>query len=137
MSEWIPVALRRQVRERARLRCEYCLLHEEDSEHAHELDHIRARRHGGETAAENLALACFRCNDFKGSNLASVDPETDQVVLLFNPRADEWANHFRLEEGRIAPLTPQGRATEFFLRLNSLNCIELRRALMAVGRYPR
>jgi hypothetical protein len=42
-----------------------------------------------------------------------------------------------LEEGRIVPLTPQGRATEFFLRLNNLNCIELGRVLMDAGRYPR
>ncbi|MBX3436655.1 MAG: HNH endonuclease [Planctomycetaceae bacterium] len=40
----------------------------------HEPDHIIAEKHGGETTAENLALACFDCNWFKGSDIASLDP---------------------------------------------------------------
>jgi HNH endonuclease len=40
----------------------------------HEADHVIAEKHGGATSADNLAWACFYCNRFKGSDLASVDP---------------------------------------------------------------
>jgi 5-methylcytosine-specific restriction endonuclease McrA len=42
----------------------------------HEIDHIIAKKHGGRTEAENLALSCTLCNKYKGSDPASVDPET-------------------------------------------------------------
>jgi hypothetical protein len=58
----ISAALRREVRERARERCEYCLLAESQALFPHEPDHLIARQHGGETVSANLALACFDCN---------------------------------------------------------------------------
>jgi len=66
----IPAALRRLVRERARQRCEYCLLAEAQAFFPHEPDHIIAEKHGGLTTAENLALACFDCNRFIGTAAA-------------------------------------------------------------------
>jgi len=51
-------ALRRLVAERAKLRCEYCLLPQEFALRAHEPDYIVPRQHGGETSEANLALAC-------------------------------------------------------------------------------
>jgi len=86
----------------------------------HEPDHIIALKHRGETKGENLALACFDCNRFKGTDIASVDPVTGQVVHLFNPRTQTWSDHFAIEDGRIAPLTPVGRATEQFTQAESL-----------------
>jgi 5-methylcytosine-specific restriction endonuclease McrA len=70
----VPERLRRQVQERAQGRCEYCLIHESDMYYPHEPDHVIAEKHGGATSLENLAWACFYCNRFKGSDLASVDP---------------------------------------------------------------
>ena len=67
--------LREQVRRRARSRCEYCLIHEDDSYARHQLDHITAVRHGGETTLQNLALACFLCNRHKGSDVAALIPQ--------------------------------------------------------------
>jgi 5-methylcytosine-specific restriction endonuclease McrA len=61
----ISAALRREVRERARERCEYCLLAESQAFLPHETDHLIAVKHGGETVSSNLALACFDCNRFK------------------------------------------------------------------------
>jgi len=55
----IAATLRRQVRERARERCEYCLLAEIRAFFPHKPDHIIALTHGGETLLANLALACF------------------------------------------------------------------------------
>jgi 5-methylcytosine-specific restriction endonuclease McrA len=64
----ISPALRSEVRERAKGCCEYCLLPEEHAFFPHEPDHIIANKHGGQSSADNLALACFDCNRFKGSD---------------------------------------------------------------------
>jgi 5-methylcytosine-specific restriction endonuclease McrA len=76
----ISAALRRQVRERASERCEYCLLAELKAFFPHEPDHIIAQKHAGQSALDNLALACFDCNRFKGSDIASVDPESGVIT---------------------------------------------------------
>lgn len=84
----------RTVWNRANRRCEYC--HMPAMAHAgwFHLDHIVAIQHGGLTAPENLALACGRCNRRKGPNIAGRDPETGEIVQLFNPRWDRWIDHF-------------------------------------------
>ncbi|MCF7959956.1 MAG: HNH endonuclease [Pirellula sp.] len=46
---------------------------------------------------DNLALACPDCNRQKGPNLATLDPATREIVLLFHPRKDEWNYHFEFE----------------------------------------
>lgn len=123
----ISAALRRQVRERANGRCEYCLLTEVKAFFPHEPDHIIAQKHGGQSVLNNLALACFDCNRFKGSDIASVDPVSGVLSPLFNPRLHQWSEHFQLDNGHIVPLTAVGRATERLLRLNLLHRIEIRR----------
>ncbi len=122
---------------RAQRRCEYCLLHADDAMLPHEPDHIVALKHRGRTHEDNLAWACFLCNRFKGSDLASIDVETGQVVRLFNPRTDDWSTHFRLQDGRIIPLTPVARVTEYLLQFNLPENVAFRKSLSAVGRYPR
>jgi hypothetical protein len=136
MSERVPSALRSAVQQRARLRCEYCLLHEADAVLSHQPDHIVAYKHGGRTELDNLAWTCFLCNRWKGSDIASIDVETGRVVRLFHPRQDRWTDHFRLEGVRIVPLTPEGRATEYLLKLNHPDNLKLRAMLIASGRYP-
>jgi len=133
---YIPDSLRQQVITRANRRCEYCLIHRDDSLYVHEVDHIIAEKHRGETVSDNLCLACLDCNRHKGSDFASFDPETEEVALLFNPRQQRWNDHFRLEEARIVPLSPEGRVTVFVLKLNDGLRIRARRALIDAGRYP-
>lgn len=133
---WLSATLRTAVRERAAGRCEYCLVGDEDVLLPHEPDHIVAEQHGGETAFDNLAFACFHCNRYKGPNLASLDPETRQLSSLFDPRTQSWTGHFLVSDGRIIGRTPTGRATVFLLRLNAPDRMRLREALQAVGRYP-
>lgn len=137
MSEDIPAIVRALVQERARGRCEYCLLHEEDAWEPHQPDHIIARKHRGQTVAENLAWTCALCNRHKGSDLASVDFVTDRIVRLFHPRRDRWARHFRLDHGRILPQTAFGRVTEFLLQLNRPDRVRVRQILSVKGLYPR
>jgi len=132
----VSASLRLAVWQRAKGRCEYCLIHEADALLPHEPDHIIAAQHGGATTGENLALACYECNRLKGPNIASVDPESGQVVRLFHPRRDIWLEHFRLVGARLVPLTPQARATAALLRLNSPLRLADRQCLLNVGRFP-
>jgi HNH endonuclease len=132
----ISAALRREVRERARERCEYCLIAEYQVFGPHEPDHLIALNHGGETSSANLALACFECNRFKGTNIASLDPLTGKLVALFNPRIQRWAEHFQLNGSQIGPLTATGRATERLLRLNISSRLKVRKRWAALGQYP-
>jgi 5-methylcytosine-specific restriction endonuclease McrA len=132
----IPESLRRLVFERAQGKCEYCLIHERYTVKRHEIDHITAEKHGGITAEANLCLSCAVCNRYKGSDLASVDPLTQQVVLLYHPRQDDWNTHFQLIGAFIEGLTPKGRATVQLLRMNDADSVDERARLIKLGRYP-
>jgi 5-methylcytosine-specific restriction endonuclease McrA len=124
------------VWQRAEGRCEYCRLPQAAASVVRfQLEHIRSKQHGGLTVAENLALSCPRCNCFKGPNLTGIDPETDAVVLLFNPRQDQWPNHFALVDAEIRGLTPIGRTTVNLLRMNDPERVELRSQLLAAGEF--
>ena len=129
----IPAALRREVRERARERCEYCLWPERLAFHTHPVDHIIAEKHGGETVLENLALACLGCNQSKGSDIASLDPVGNELVALFNPRNDSWNEHFQLRDAFIIPMTPVGRVTARLLQFNAPERVEERELLLQAG----
>ena len=120
MSEtYISAALRRLVTERAWEQCEYCLLLSGVSFYPHEVDHIIAEKHGGQTEPENLSYACARCNRFKGTDLGSFDPLTGQFAFLFNPRTQEWSEHFTFEDELIVGLSAEGRTTIKLLQMNS------------------
>jgi 5-methylcytosine-specific restriction endonuclease McrA len=93
----VPPSLRNAVRLRAGDCCEYCGIHEDDAFEAHEADHIIAVQHRGVTTADNLAFACWECNRRKGLSLSSVDPDTGEIVRLYNPRRDVWSEHFFLD----------------------------------------
>ena len=133
---YISIALRRLVLERAGYRCEYCLLPEEFSSFPHEPDHIIPLKHSGATTTDNLALACFWCNRLKGSDLAALDPQNDQITPLFNPRLHAWSDHFWLDDAVIVPLTPEGRATTALLKFNRADRLTVRLLLFKAGYYP-
>ena len=133
---YISTALRRQVRLRARERCEYCRLGEDDAFVPHEPDHVVAVKHGGETRGDNLTLACFECNRNKGSDLASIDGQSGVLVALFNPRVDVWEEHFEAVGGLIVGRSAIGRVTVTLLRMNVPARVEVRDELRAQGRWP-
>ncbi|CAA9408255.1 MAG: hypothetical protein AVDCRST_MAG64-2136 [uncultured Phycisphaerae bacterium] len=60
---------------------------------------------------DNLALACNMCNLHKGPNVGGIDTSTGQLVRLFNPRTDVWAEHFGRRDAEIAGLTGVGRVS--------------------------
>jgi HNH endonuclease len=136
MSTYIPVALRKYVVERAGDCCEYCLHPQSASLFALEIEHIIAEKHRGPTTAENLALACPACNRLKGSDLGSIDHETQQLTPLFHPRNQQWTEHFYLSPAaEIIPITAEGRVTVFLLQFNHPDRIEERQILIASGQY--
>ena len=136
MPSDIDPGLRQQVARRASFRCEYCLLHEEDSFSPHQVDHIISRKHGGLSVLDNLAYSCLRCNAWKGTDLGSLHASTGELVAFFHPRRHLWSEHFRLIGAAIEPLTPEGEVTARILRLNLDKRIVERRLLLALGRYP-
>jgi hypothetical protein len=124
------------VWQRARSCCEYCQLPQTCSHLAFEIDHIVARKHDGKTRSSNLALSCFYCNSFKGSNIAGFDPRTHKLTGLFHPRRHRWNRHFTWDGPCLLGRTPIGRTTIAVLLIN----LELRAAhrqlLMEADLFP-
>ncbi|MCA9100384.1 MAG: HNH endonuclease [Planctomycetales bacterium] len=129
--------LRSTVRRRAKHRCEYCQLPQECAPiFRFHIEHIRARQHGGGDEPANLALACPNCNHHKGPNLTGIDPITDTVVMLFDPRTQSWAEHFEISGPRILGRTPNGRATVRLLDINGDQQLRMRATLHDRGEWP-
>jgi hypothetical protein len=133
MGAYVSPALRELIFQRARGRCEYCLIPDGAVLVPHEVDHIIALKHGGLTEIDNLALSCTLCNKHKGSDLASLDSDTGSVVALFHPRRDKWPEHFKIEGGQILALTAVGRVTVRLLQLNTSERVEERVLLTLAG----
>ncbi|WP_013325762.1 HNH endonuclease [Gloeothece verrucosa] len=131
----IPAELRSFVIERAQGQCEYCLIHQDFSIYSHEVDHIIAIKHGGQTTAENLCLSCLSCNRHKGSDLATINLNTGEIIPLFHPRRQKWTEHFTLNNAYIDGLTPIGIATARLLKFNAPNRLIERQILIGQGRY--
>jgi hypothetical protein len=132
-------AYRSEVARRARYRCEYCRYPEAASSTPLELDHIVPEAKGGSTTLDNLALCCRACNLHKHVKTEAVDPVSDETVPLFNPRTQQWPEHFMLnfDTAEILGLTPVGRATLETLVLNSPHALATRRLLIRLGLMGR
>jgi HNH endonuclease len=121
------------VRRRAEHRCEYCHLPQSAYRARFQIDHVIAQKHKGPTVAENLALACPRCNNAKGPNLSGIDPQSGKVVTLFHPRREAWSEHFRWSGATLIGNTEIGRATVEVLNVNDPDLVAVRRQLMDEG----
>lgn len=134
---YISDTTRQQVLLRANRRCEYC--------HAQkaiiitlEIDHIMPLSLGGQTELDNLCLACRPCNANKKNIIQAIDHQTNLMQNLFNPRRDDWHEHFRWDKTGtiIIGLTPIGRATIEQLRMNDVDMIEARKIWVETGLHP-
>jgi hypothetical protein len=116
---YISVEVDRRVRAAARNRCGYCLSPQHLVMGRLEIEHFVPLSQQGTNDESNLWLACSLCNRAKGDRVEAIDPETKQVVPLFNPRSQVWSEHFCwIDAGlRIQGLTPIGRATVAALHL--------------------
>jgi hypothetical protein len=134
---YIPVALRRVVRERTNNCCEYCRIAQGSATINFPIDHVIAEKHGGKTESSNLCLSCYSCNSYKGSDVGSIDWSSgQQFVPLYNPRQQKWDDHFTLDGPRIQPRTNTGQVTSSLLRFNTPERIEERELLISIGEYP-
>lgn len=132
----VPAALRQAVWGRAGSRCEYCQMAAEFDRTSFQIDHIIPEKLDGETVSENLALACFRCNNHKGPNIAGIDPESGDKAFLFNPRRDAWADHFHWQGPLLQGTTAKGRSTIALLQINAEERVFQRRQLIVEGVFP-
>lgn len=124
----ISEKIREQLRSAAGEKCEYCRTSSRVTGIPLVIDHIIPISAGGGNERENLAAACYRCNEFKGAKTHGNDPVTGEIVSLFNPYRQKWAEHFRWANGgtHIVGVTPTGRATVIALRLNNEYVVEAR-----------
>jgi hypothetical protein len=122
------------VRRRARRRCEYCRIHENDEPYSFHLEHIIPTKHGGTDELSNLAWSCQNCNLGKASNLAG--RVRRKLVALFHPRRQKWNKHFRWDGPILLGRTDCGRATVAVLNINEDDRIRLREILIATGAFP-
>jgi hypothetical protein len=129
----MDAALSRLVRQRARNRCEYCQIPHDTP---FEIDHIISKKHDGPTVASNLALSCFHCNSFKGSDIGGRDLVTRKFTPLFNPRRHKWDRHFHWEGPYFIGRTAVGRVTINVLNINHPLRVELRQELIEEGIFP-
>lgn len=102
-------------------------------------DHIQPISKGGETIFENVCLACRSCNEFKGNSTDAVDPMTGETMPLFNPRIQEWTQHFvwSPDGTMVEGITTIGRATVVRLRMNNPVIVVARRRWVISGWHPQ
>jgi HNH endonuclease len=123
MSRYIPEKLRVQVIKEANDCCEYCLQSNIISFYPHQIDHIISLKHGGKTELDNLAYACFACNNAKGSDIGTILLPNRTFIRLYNPRIDSWHEHFEMDNGVIYDKSDIGKATIKVLNFNEVDRI--------------
>jgi hypothetical protein len=138
MAAYISESLRAQISDADRQRCCYCLTSEANSGIPMTHDHILPRSKEGETTFENVCLACRTCNEFKSDLTEAVDPLSGETISLFNPRTQQWSEHFEWspDSTRIEGLTAIGRATIVALRMNNPVIVAARRRWTISGWHP-
>lgn len=131
-------AVRRQVRDRAGNRCEYCQHPASYSCAPYVCEHVRPRVRGAGNTLAELAWACPGCNSHKYEKTHACDPQTGRIVPLFNPRRQRWSRHFAWSADflYLHGRTAMGRATAEALHLNRAELVNLRHALLVMGVHP-
>jgi hypothetical protein len=138
MTAYIPLELKRRVRDQFANCCAYCRTAESLTVTTFEFEHINPVSAGGETAFENLCFSCPMCNRYKSDQVLAPDAATLTEVPLFHPHQDRWAEHFSWNEEstEIIGLTAIGRATVAALKMNRPQMIRVRRMWVAMSEHP-
>jgi len=104
-----------------------------------EIEHIIPVGRGGSSEESNLWLSCPLCNKAKSDRTSAVDPASGQEVSIFNPRTQQWNEHFSWSADglRIIGKSPTGRATVALLKLDSdSDAILVRSYWVQAGWHP-
>jgi len=126
------------VHSRANNRCEYCQTAQEISGAQMHIEHITPISEGGSSEEDNLCLSCAWCNSYKWAKLETVDPQTNKLTPLFNPRTQIWQEHFQWQANgiEIVGITATGRATIDALKMNNKYIVPARRHWVEAGWHP-
>ena len=127
--------VRQQVVQRANGCCEYCQTCSVITGQTMQVDHIDP---SGGDALNNLALACWNCNNHKRQAVQAIDPDTDELADLYHPRQQLWDEHFEWVDDfiRIRGRTPTGRATIVRLKMNRPLVVHARQRWVEFGFHP-
>jgi len=127
-----------EVARRAGYRCEYCGCPADHCPDDYHVEHIQPRSKVGSDALANLAWSGQGCKNRKFTATEAQGPGSGELVRLFHPRRDGWAEHFRWSEDgrRMFGLTPVGRATISRLDLNREGVVNLCAVLQLAGKHP-
>lgn len=138
MHERVTNEVKAFVLRRAGDCCEYCWCRGDYSSDPLSVEHIIPQSRGGSHLPDNLAASCLGCNNSKFTATEATDPVTGNTVPLYDPRHDDWHEHFRWDEDCtvILGVSPTGRATERRLRLNRPGVVNLRKVLRDIDRHP-
>ena len=135
MSEHSWEATKQYVHERAQGYCEYCRTCEANIGQTMHVEHIDPN---GNDNPENLCLACPNCNFSKAVAVTAVDILTGEPVPLYNPRHQQWSDHFMWTENytQIQGRTATGRATVERLKMNRPRMVLARQRWVQAGFHP-
>jgi hypothetical protein len=135
MSKLSWAATVRLVHERADYCCEYCQTCQSIIGQAMHVEHIDPN---GNDQLDNLCLSCATCNMSKAKATTALDPESNTITSLFNPRKQNWRDHFAWVDGglRIIGLTSVGRATVLRLKMNIDRIVIARSYWIKAGNHP-
>jgi len=130
--------VREAVFARAAYCCEYCQTARRLIGMPLVVDHVIPRAHDGGDDLENLCASCYRCNELKGVRTHVLDPLSKTLVPLYNPRIQQWSDHFQWVDGgiHVAGHSAIGRATVVALRLNNEHIVESRLLWVMYGWHP-
>lgn len=90
----VTAQLKKVVAERAQGCCKYCRSQARFAIQPFSIEHIISRSQGGKTTLDNLALSCQGCNNHKYNKIEGRDPVSGDIVPLYNPRQQQWSDHF-------------------------------------------
>jgi hypothetical protein len=130
--------IRERVRQQAGNRCGYCHAPQFLVLGPLEIDHLLPTAAGGFDEEENLWLACSVCNSHKSQRINAFDPQSGELVPLFNPRRDSWEAHFiwTTDGNSLIGLSAIGRATIAALQINADDQLKLRSIWVEGNRFP-
>lgn len=72
----------------------------------------------------------------KGPNISTILHTQGPLIPLFNPRTQDWFEHFEVQKGILLAHTSIAEGTIKLLELNQDNKIEERFEMMLAGFYP-
>lgn len=134
----VSVEIRRLVRNYANGCCEYCKSRDDCGSGSFNVEHILPAARSGSNELLNLAWSCSGCNSHKFVKIIGWDAVSEKLVPLFNPRSQQWPDHFYWDETltQILGKTPTCRATIYELKMNRQQLINLRKGMILLGIHP-